>query len=140
MALCSELRSDAATEAVPIMFLCSRNSVDTKVTAFGLGADDFVDKPFDAAELRAGSARGCGAARERPSMRVIGPLRIDRGRFKASGSRTAREHELDLTAHELRLLVALAETPGSRTLARRSSRACWSATARSRSARSTPTV
>ena len=45
-------------------------------------------------------------------MRVLGPLRIDRGRFKAHRVEDGVEHDLDLTAHELRLLVALAETPG----------------------------
>ncbi len=115
LALCSELRGDAATEAVPIMFLSGRHSVDTKVTAFGLGADDFVDKPFDAAELR---ARVGARLRRRRSLeqisavRVIGPLRIDRDRFRASRLVDGVERDLDLTAHELRLLAALADAPG----------------------------
>jgi DNA-binding response OmpR family regulator len=114
MALCSELRCDEATRDVPVIFLSSRNAVDTKVTAFGLGADDFVDKPFDAAELR---ARVAARLRRRnletdSAPRVIGPLRIDRGRFKALRIEDGVEHDLELTAHELRLLVALADAPG----------------------------
>ena len=46
---CAATRRRAAFRDLP----SARNAVDTKVTAFGLGADDFVDKPFDAAELRA---------------------------------------------------------------------------------------
>jgi DNA-binding response OmpR family regulator len=113
MALCSELRSDETTRGVPVIFLSSRNAVDTKVTAFGLGADDFVDKPFNAAELRARVAARLRRSLEKDkALRVIGPLRIDRGRFKAHRVEDGTEHDLDLTAHELRLLVALAETPG----------------------------
>ena len=113
MALCSEMRSDESTRAIPVIFLSSRNAVDTKVTAFGLGADDFVDKPFDGAELRARvSARLRRSLETDSAPRVIGPLRIDRGRFKAHRVENGVEHDLDLTAHELRLLLALSETPG----------------------------
>jgi two-component system, OmpR family, phosphate regulon response regulator PhoB len=115
MALCSEMRSDETMRAVPVIFLSSRNAVDTKVTAFGLGADDFVDKPFNAAELRArvsARLRRNRSLEKDSSLRVLGPLRIDRDRFKAHRLEAGAEHDLDLTAHELRLLAALAETPG----------------------------
>jgi DNA-binding response OmpR family regulator len=113
MALCSELRSDESTRGIPVIFLSSRNAVDTKVTAFGLGADDFVDKPFNAAELRARvTARLRRSSEKEPALRVIGPLRIDRVRLKAYRVESGADHDLDLTAHELRLLVALTETPG----------------------------
>lgn len=115
LALCSELRSDAATQAIPIVFLSGRQSVDTKVTAFGLGADDFVDKPFDAAELRARVAARLRRRRDleqHGAVRVLGPLRIDRDRFKAQLVENGAERDLDLTAHELRLLATLAEAPG----------------------------
>ncbi len=115
MVLCSELRNDESMRAIPVIFLSSRSAVDTKVTAFGLGADDFVDKPFNAAELRARiSARLLRNRRlEKDSaVRVLGPLRIDRDRLKAHRVEDGAELDLDLTAHELRLLAALAETPG----------------------------
>ncbi|MGI9590439.1 MAG: response regulator transcription factor [Myxococcota bacterium] len=115
LALCSELRNDAATRAVPVMFLSGRSSVDTKVTAFGLDADDFIEKPFDPAELRArigARLRRSKSLGEQGSVRVHGPLRIDRDRFKAHLLEGGSERDLDLTAHELRLLAALAEAPG----------------------------
>ncbi len=115
LALCSELQSDEATRAIPVMFLSGRNSVDTKVTAFGLGADDFVDKPFDLAELRARVAarlRRSRSVERYGALRVHGPLRIDRDRFKAYLLESGAERDLDLTAHELRLLAALADAPG----------------------------
>lgn len=115
LALCSELRNDAATAAIPVMFLSGRSSVDTKITAFGLDADDYIEKPFDAAELRARIGARLRRSRrlgEQGSVRVHGPLRIDRDRFKAHVMEGGRERDLDLTAHELRLLAALAEAPG----------------------------
>ena len=103
MALCSELRSDEATRGVPVIFLSSRNAVDTKVTAFGLGADDFVDKPFNAAELRArvaarlrrSSEKDTGAARDRTAADRPRPLqgvprrRRRRARPRSHGPRAA---------------------------------------------------
>jgi DNA-binding response OmpR family regulator len=112
MALCSELRNEDQTRGVPVIVLSSRNAVDTKVTAFGLGADDFVDKPFNAAELHARVLRRLRRSEQEKPLRVIGPLRIDRARFKAHRVENGVEHDLDLTAHELRLLVALADVPG----------------------------
>lgn len=49
----SLLRSDPRFKALPVVFLSSTSSVARKVTAFSLGAADFVSKPFDGAELRA---------------------------------------------------------------------------------------
>jgi DNA-binding response OmpR family regulator len=115
MALCSELRSDDATRHIPVMFLSGRHSVDTKVTAFGLGADDYLEKPFDASELRARVAarlRRIQSLEKQSSLRVLGPLRIDRDRFKAHLHENGTKRDLELTAHELRLLAALADAPG----------------------------
>lgn len=115
LALCSELRNDTATRSIPVFFLSSRSSVDTKVTAFGLDADDFLAKPFNPAELRArigARLRRTKSLGEQSSLRVFGPLRIDRDRFKALVMEGGDERDLDLTAHELRLLAALAEAPG----------------------------
>jgi DNA-binding response OmpR family regulator len=35
----------------PILILTARSAVDTKVQGLGLGADDYLTKPFDVAEL-----------------------------------------------------------------------------------------
>jgi two-component system, OmpR family, response regulator len=115
LSLCSELRRDDATHAIPVIFLSGRSSVDTKVTAFGLGADDFVEKPFDAAELRARVAARLRRTRhpeQDGAVRALGPLRIDRDRFKAHLLEGGAQRDLELTAHELRLLGALVDTPG----------------------------
>jgi len=45
------LRADAATGMTPIIFLSAKGDTADKVRAFRTGAEDYVVKPFDAAEL-----------------------------------------------------------------------------------------
>ncbi len=45
------LRADAATGLTPIIFLSAKGETADKVRAFRSGAEDYVVKPFDAAEL-----------------------------------------------------------------------------------------
>lgn len=47
------LKDDSLTNNVPIIVLSAMSSSEDKVTAFDLGATDYVTKPFDLAELRA---------------------------------------------------------------------------------------
>ena len=51
--------------AVPVMVLTGRNDLADKVRAFELGADDYLPKPFEFAELRARLAAICRRYRER---------------------------------------------------------------------------
>ncbi len=51
---CAEMiRNDASTSSIPFMFLSARDAVADKVRAFDIGAEDYMVKPFDAAELLA---------------------------------------------------------------------------------------
>lgn len=47
------LKDDPATNTVPVIVLSGKGGSEDKVTAFDLGATDYVTKPFDLAELRA---------------------------------------------------------------------------------------
>jgi diguanylate cyclase (GGDEF)-like protein len=51
--LCRQIKADAATSAVPVIFLTSATSAAQKLEGLEAGAADFISKPFDAAELRA---------------------------------------------------------------------------------------
>jgi CheY-like chemotaxis protein/GGDEF domain-containing protein len=46
-----KLRSDRETSLTPIIFLSARGQTADKVRAFKLGAEDYLVKPFDSAEL-----------------------------------------------------------------------------------------
>lgn len=52
-ALIERLRSDTSTRAVPLIFLTSRGATTDVVRGLGLGADDYLVKPFDVGELLA---------------------------------------------------------------------------------------
>jgi len=51
--VCRTLRSAPATRDIPIIFLTARTEVDDIVQGFETGANDYLAKPFRAAELRA---------------------------------------------------------------------------------------
>src|SRR5664279_2573237 len=71
------VRANALT---PIIVLSARNDVEGKVRALELGADDYVTKPFDMAELlarlKAALRHGLQAIGEAPIFRT-GPLAVD---------------------------------------------------------------
>lgn len=48
---CSLLRKDEATRKIPIIFLSAKNTVTDITQGLGLGADDYLSKPFDYKEL-----------------------------------------------------------------------------------------
>jgi two-component system phosphate regulon response regulator PhoB len=43
----SALLADRATDRIPIVFMSARTELADRVRAFGLGAQDYVTKPFD---------------------------------------------------------------------------------------------
>ena len=45
------LKSDAKLKSIPVIFLTSRNDVETELLGFELGAHDFINKPFSPAIL-----------------------------------------------------------------------------------------
>ncbi len=76
---CAELiRNDASIGWTPFMFLSARDEAADKVRAFDIGAEDYMVKPFDAAELLARvskaldrQAREFSATTKLPGPRLI---------------------------------------------------------------------
>src|ERR1043165_26819 len=58
--LLRQLKETPETQAIPVIVLTAWNSKPDKLRGFELGANDYVTKPFEAAELR---ARVCAALR-----------------------------------------------------------------------------
>ena len=93
----------------PILFLTARVAEEDAVTGYGLGADDYVRKPFGAAELRAKVAAHLRRER-RPHAHALsfGNVRLDLG---------ARELAVDgrpvpLSPTEYAICELLARHPG----------------------------
>lgn len=110
--ICRRLRMDRTTENVPILILTAKSEQTDIVLGLGLGADDYVTKPFSTAQLlarvRAVLSRGHVATNGGDSSRVeIGQLIVDLERFEAKLNGV----DLGLTATEFRILYALAKRP-----------------------------
>jgi len=96
---------------MPIIVISARNQQDEKIAALDAGADDYVDKPFDIAELMARIRAGLRRQRaggELPNRFTLGPLSID---FDARVVSLLGD-ELRLSPKEYDLLVALARNAG----------------------------
>jgi signal transduction histidine kinase/CheY-like chemotaxis protein/ligand-binding sensor domain-containing protein len=50
--LCSTLKSNPATRHIPILLLTARTAEESRMKGYQAGADDYIEKPFRAEELR----------------------------------------------------------------------------------------
>ena len=97
---------------IPVIFLSARNSDIDKIRGLGLGADDYMTKPFSPNEL---------VARVKAHIERFGILtRVSKSSLISAGSVvidtdadkvTVGSKEIQLTAKEYDLLVFLAENP-----------------------------
>ena len=96
---------------LPIIFLSARDTDVDKAIGLGVGADDYMTKPFSPLELvarvKAHLRRYEGVA-EAPAEVVVGCVRIDASRRKV----TVRGDEVELTVKEFDILNMLAARPG----------------------------
>ncbi len=107
--VCRKLRENSP---IPILFLTARDGEVDRILGLELGGDDYVTKPFSPREI---------VARVRAILRRSGPIIPSP---KADGTAPPLGHDaaamriqchgmdLDLTAHEYKLLLVLMEKPG----------------------------
>jgi len=105
----AELREKA--QDVPVLILSARDKISDKIEGLGLGADDYVTKPFELSELlarvEAMLRRQRGARMSEPEIR-FGKVAID----PVGRSVTVRGEDVKLSAREFDLLLLLARAPG----------------------------
>ncbi|MBQ8930922.1 MAG: response regulator transcription factor, partial [Ruminiclostridium sp.] len=91
----------------PILIVSAKNEKDDKLTGLTLGADDYIEKPYDI-DIMLAKISGIFKRRYAVDEIIDGDIRIN----KASHTVYKNDHELELTAKEYELLVLLMENKG----------------------------
>lgn len=114
LAVCRQLRDDPVTAGIRIIMVTAKGEESDVVLGLGLGADDYVAKPFKPNELVARvravlrRSRDEGPGSDTNRVLTVGELRIDPVRHKI----TLSGKEVEFTATEFRILHYLASRPG----------------------------
>ena len=107
LTLVRRLRSDGRT--LPTLMLTARCTLTDKVKALDIGADDFLSKPFEPAELVA----RCRALVRRANGALNGIIKLNRMSVDLNGRRLCIEDaEVELTAREWLILECLVRRTG----------------------------
>jgi DNA-binding response OmpR family regulator len=102
-------RLRGAGSKMPALMLTARCTLADKVKALDIGADDFLSKPFEPAEL----AARCRALLRRASGASDGLIKLNRLTVDLEGRRlTIDGQEVELTAREWRVLECLVRRAG----------------------------
>jgi len=106
------LRRIRRQSRVPVLMLTARGDTQDRVRGLENGADDYLPKPFDPAELvaRIRAILRRSSSHARPSVAIaVGDIELD------SGTRTVRRGgaPVDLTTVEFDLLAALLQVAGA---------------------------
>ena len=102
--VCRKLREKTNT---PIIIVSAKTEKDDKLNGLILGADDYIEKPYDIDILLA-KIKGIFARRYNSDIISDGDLRVD----KSNRTATLQDVPLDMTNKEFDLLVLLMENAG----------------------------
>ncbi|UED86971.1 response regulator transcription factor [Streptomyces profundus] len=112
--VCGRIRRLTST---PVIMVTARADVRSRVHGLNLGADDYVVKPYDTAELlarihavsrRTGADESAPPEEPAPGVLVLGPMEVE---LSARSVRVDGER-VQLTRKEFDLLALLAQRPG----------------------------
>ena len=111
--ICRRLRSNPASQHIPIVMVTAKGEESDVVLGLGIGADDYLVKPFSPKELiarvKAVLRRTSASVEAADEQRVlIDGLDIDTSKYKVA----LNGEEIKFTATEFRLLHYLASHPG----------------------------
>ena len=97
-------------DATPILFLTARADMDSRLTGFDAGGDDYLNKPFDFRELRARLSALVRRSAGQPSNEVALPGGFKMQLLRRQVTDAAKNH-VPLTPREFELLESLALHP-----------------------------
>ncbi len=103
-AICRKIREESNT---PILIVSARTGKDDKLNGLNLGADDYIEKPYDI-DIMLAKIGGIFKRRYSLDELIEGDLRLN----KITREATKNGKPLELTAKEFDLLVLLIENKG----------------------------
>jgi two-component system response regulator MprA len=118
--VCQALRAQGMT--APVIFLTARETLTDRLSGFHAGADDYLTKPFELAELLVRIDALLRRA-ARPPDAPDPAFRLD----PSTHAVHMRDQQQSLTPTEFRLLAALAAKPGATVRRRELALAAWPA-------------
>jgi two-component system, OmpR family, phosphate regulon response regulator PhoB len=112
-----QLSQDPRYANTPVLIWTGREDLATKVSAFSLGAEDFLVKPISPLELRARVEMRLRKLNSKPTTNSatlldFGDLRLDLSKLNTRVVEAGQEQAVDLTAKEFKILALLAQNPG----------------------------
>lgn len=113
--VCQQIRANQDTKSIPVIMVTSLTEESDMIVGLGLGADDYIRKPFSGPELvaRAKAAIRRGRNKNQPSdesdLLTLGDLQVDNARHAC----TISGDQVPLTMAEYRLLHFLMINPES---------------------------
>lgn len=110
MEVCRLLRGEETTRRLPVVMLTARGDLSDRVRGLEYGADDYITKPYESAELiaRVKAVLRRAAWEDKPDVLQITPeFVLDFNSFEAR----VRGRRLDLTLTELKILQLLTRRP-----------------------------
>lgn len=110
------LKEAMAPRFVPVMILSSDSDIITKVAAFGVGADDYVNKPPEPSELRArieARLRTAQSISQEKSVLEYSDLIVDLDKMTVEILlKNNKRESIELTPYEFKILKLLLSRPG----------------------------
>lgn len=105
-----EIQSHALYEEIPVICLTGKDQISDKVTAFSLGADDYVQKPFNPIELKARvESRLIKRTRNLSKNLELGEVQIDFNSHRVTVDGGLKE--VSLTQTEFKILSYMGKHP-----------------------------
>jgi DNA-binding response OmpR family regulator len=110
--LYADLQADERLTSIPVIFLTGHGELANKLTAFSLGADDYLVKPIQPLELKArveAKLRKLEIKADQENFIVRGPIRLKLDSQRVEIARDGVFQEVKLTPREFKLLLCLAK-------------------------------
>jgi len=111
--ICQQLKQQASTQNIPIIMVTAKGEESDVVLGLGVGADDYIAKPFSPKELIARVKAVIRRSELNSQQPQTTAIQIDRLHIDANKHKVALDGtEVKLTATEFRLLHYFARHPG----------------------------